>query len=62
MTRFVDNCRNPHELRLKGTCLYPEELKDAEIHHIKQAQEESFNKEISTIKAQAIVMATGKEC
>ena len=62
VTRFVDNCLNPHELRSKGTCLYPEELKDAEIHHIKQAQEESFSEEISTTKAQRPLSSSSKLC
>lgn len=48
--RFVYNCCNPKELRQAGRCLLPEELKDAEIHHIKQAQAECFSEEIKALK------------
>ena len=51
VTRFLDNCRTPKELRTQGTCLYPEELKDAEMRHIKQSQLECFREEINAIRA-----------
>ena len=50
ITRFLDNCRRPPDLRQQGP-LTPDEITDAELHYIRKAQTESFPGAIQQLRS-----------